>query len=513
MNENEFENLKPITAAGTSGETYNDFSEYKKAFDTVLLNTANNFVRIGYLLKYARDTDILAESGHDSLVDFAKAEYGLDKTQVSRFIAINDRFSKGGYGDALEDKYVNFGYAKLSIMLTLPEQITEDLAPEMTKAEITDLKKEVDAELQITDIEVALEEKEEVVSEITETGLVIRELVKSYPKLYKSLHGIFASDNKNKLPDELAPNGKDLYVVRVAGVGKFTVTADKTAGLSIVNMRSLEKTALCWKETSDEMQKWFNVGMGAAASWESFFATKLDSDDKAPADNKKPVIDNKTIENEHKTAKTDEKPQKTEENSNKPNKTESKPEEKKRVHKPEKVEKKTEEPAPKEEAETSGPSEGSPVDPEEQLYADSSVAPRDFMPEPVEEIEPGTLGYLKVVKDEVGPVQQDRIIEVREEIDIAKFAIDCEADVETQKKQTSYAIDKEYSFMKPELVTLEEQAMVDYEFSSVSKATRRDWIWDAVAAAQRITEHVHNIELLERYLTELEEKEREAEEE
>lgn len=104
-------------------------------------------------------------------------------------------------------------------------------------------------------------------------------------------------------------------------------------------------------------------------------------------------------------------------------------------------------------------------------------------------------------------MQQDRIIEVREEINLAKFAIDCEADVETQKKQTSLAIDKEYSFMRPELVTLEEQAMVDYEFSSVSKATRRDWIWDAVAAAQRITEHVRNIELLERYLTELEQRE------
>ena len=49
--------------------------------------------------------------------------------------------------------------------------------------------------------------------------------------------------------------------------------------------------------------------------------------------------------------------------------------------------------------------------------------------------------------------------------------------------------------------------MGDYEFPSVSKATRRDWIWDAVAAAQRITEHVHNIELLERYLTELEQRE------
>ncbi len=502
MNENEFENLQPITAAGTSGETYNDFSEYKKAFDTVLLNTANNFVRIGYLLKYARDTDILAESGHESLVDFAKAEYGLDKTQVSRFIAINDRFSKGGYGDALEDKYAGFGYAKLSVMLTLPEQITEDLTPEMTKAEITDLKKEVDAELQITDIEVALEEKETVVNEITETGLVIRELVKSYPKLYKSLHGIFASDNKTKLPDELAPNGKDLYVVRVAGIGKFTVTADKTAGLSVVNMRSLEKTALCWKETSDEMQKWFNVGMGAAASWESFFGTKLDSDDKAPADNektvidnKKPVTDNKTIENEQKTAKTDEKPQKTEENSNKPNKTESKPEEKKRVHKPEKVEKKTEEPAPQEEVKTE-PSEGEVIEPtrvtdtkEEQ--AAEPVA--DFMPAP----EPGTIGHLEVVKGEVAPVQQNtkKIIEVREEIDLKKYGIDTKANPEDRVKATKKAL-------------LEQARVLEHFFADGAKLMRNvqskegayeEFCWKLF---ERLSNEMHEFTLLNRYLNE-----------
>lgn len=436
MNENEFANLKPITAAGTSGETYNDFSEYKKAFDTVLLNTANNFVRIGYLLKYARDTDILAESGHDSLVDFAKAEYGLDKTQVSRFIAINDRFSKGGYGDTLEDKYAGFGYAKLSVMLTLPEQITEDLAPEMTKAEITDLKKEVDVELQITDIEVALEEKEDVVNEITETGLVIRELVKSYPKLYKSLHGIFASDNKTKLPDELAPNGKDLYVVRVAGVGKFTVTADKTAGLSIVNMRSLEKTALCWKETSDEMQKWINVGMGAAASWENFFGTKLDDNEKPPVDNKKPVIDNKTVETDNKTAKNDKKPQKTDENSTKPSKTEEK---KSRIHKPEepKTEKKAEEPAPKEEAPAVVTCHATEEQVEElkKIMSEPAAA---FMPEPGEE--PQIIGKLEVAPVQQPEIDSHRVIEVREEVNLGKYGIDKKANPEDRAEAAKKAL-------------------------------------------------------------------------
>ncbi len=501
-----------IKAAGSIGESFTDFHAYKETFDSVLVNTANNFVRIGYLLKYARDTEILNESGFESLTDFANAEYGLDKTQVSRFIAINDRFSKGGYGDALEDKYVNFGYTKLSIMLTLPEQITEDLTPEMTKAEITDLKKEVDAELQITDIEVALEEKETVVNEITEAGLVIRELVKSYPKLYKSLHVIFASDNKVKLPDELAPNGKDLYIVRVAGVGKFTVTADKTAGLSIVNMRSLEKTALCWKETSDEMQKWFNVGMGAAASWESFFATKLDSDDKAPADNKKPVIDNKTIENEHKTAKTDEKPQKHEENSDKPNKTESKPEEKKRIHKPEKVEKKTEEPAPQKEAEISGPSEGDPVDPEEKFFTSSDPA-AGFMPEPVEEIEPGTLGHLEVVKEEVAPVQPitmdtKRIIEVREEIDLGRFKIDASADIKTQIQQVDLAIRLRLRHMEVCASCIREffgfHRSDSIMFSGNVPATRKDWVTSFVSNARGIEEAANDVELLNDYLRELE---------
>ena len=497
MNENEFENLQPSTAGGTSGETYNDFSEYKKAFDMVLLNTANNFVRIGYLLKYARDTDILAESGHESLVDFAKAEYGLDKTQVSRFIAINDRFSKGGYGDTLEDKYAGFGYAKLSVMLTLPEQITEDLTPEMTKAEITDLKKEVDAELQITDIEVALEEKETVVNEITETGLVIRELVKSYPKLYKSLHGIFASDNKTKLPDELAPNGKDLYVVRVAGVGKFTVTADKTAGLSVVNMRSLEKTALCWKETSEEMTKWFNVGMGAAASWENFFGTKLDSDDKTPADNKKPVIDNKTVENNNKTAENDEKQQKTEENSNKPNKTESKPEEKKRVHKPEKVEKKTEEPAPKEEAETE-PSEEEVIEPARVTDTKEEQA-AGFMPEPVEEIEPGTLGHLEVVKGKVAPVQQPkidthRIIEIREELNLEKYGIDKKATPEDRVETTKKAL-------------LEQARALEHFFTDGAKLMRNVQNEEGAYKEfcdklfERLSNEMHEFTLLNRYLS------------
>ena len=110
------------------------YQEYKKELDAVLTRTAEDFVQIGYLLKVARDTNVLAESGYATVTDFAKAEYGIDKTQVSRFISINDRFSEDGYSDHLLPSYKGFGYAKLTLMLQIPDEISVgELASRMKK--------------------------------------------------------------------------------------------------------------------------------------------------------------------------------------------------------------------------------------------------------------------------------------------------------------------------------------------------------------------------------------------
>ena len=45
------------------------YQEYKAELDGELQKTAEGFVRIGYLLKVARDTDILAESGYATVTE------------------------------------------------------------------------------------------------------------------------------------------------------------------------------------------------------------------------------------------------------------------------------------------------------------------------------------------------------------------------------------------------------------------------------------------------------------
>lgn len=104
--------------------------------NTVLNRTVEDFVMTGYLLKQGRDTDILKDSGYSNVNEFAWAEYKLEATQVSRYIRINDRFSEGGYSPRLQEHYKGFGYAKLALMLTLPESVAEELTPAYSKSEM-----------------------------------------------------------------------------------------------------------------------------------------------------------------------------------------------------------------------------------------------------------------------------------------------------------------------------------------------------------------------------------------
>lgn len=100
-------------------QSISTYQEFKAATDREVQNQAEGFVRLGYLLRRAEDTDILAESGYKTVTEFAKAEYGLTETYVSRYININRRYSEGGYSDRLEARFRGFGMAKLADMLTL----------------------------------------------------------------------------------------------------------------------------------------------------------------------------------------------------------------------------------------------------------------------------------------------------------------------------------------------------------------------------------------------------------
>lgn len=249
------------------------YQEYKEELKTELNRTVESFVRIGYLLKVARDTDILSQSEYDNVVDFAKAEYGIDKTQVSRFIHINDKFSEGGYADHLLPEYQGYGYAKLTIMLQLPDAINEELSPKYSKTEIQTIKDELDEESKISDIEVMLEQPAAGESIIEK---IIMQLAEDEPDLYIAMNGIFERrEGIEAVKEQMVPSGIKTYTVRVKGTGRMMLMLSEDADVKIVNSRSGEKTEVSWKELMDAWENLMQADADPKQTWEKMFCRQF----------------------------------------------------------------------------------------------------------------------------------------------------------------------------------------------------------------------------------------------
>ena len=249
------------------------YQEYKAELDGELQKTAEGFVRIGYLLKVARDTNILAESGYKSVAEFAEAEYNLNKTQVSRFISINDKFSEGGYSDHLIPEYRGFGYAKLTLMLQLPDAVNEGLTPGYSKSEIQAIKDEVEEENKVSDIERMLEPVKEPINESLEKSLLgktIVQLGEEEPELFARIAKVLSNQNMDELKAELAPQGEKTYSVRIPGNGRvMLMLAEQECRL--VHIRSGEKENIIWHDIRKAWAQLIGTGEDPKETWSKLY--------------------------------------------------------------------------------------------------------------------------------------------------------------------------------------------------------------------------------------------------
>lgn len=118
--------------------TIEEWMRWKEDIREKLKETAENFVYIGYRLKQIRDSGMYG--GAADVFEFAQREYGLGKSTVSRFIAINEKFSEGGNSERLQEPYRMIGSSKLAEMLTLTDEECTLITEKTTVTQIRELK-------------------------------------------------------------------------------------------------------------------------------------------------------------------------------------------------------------------------------------------------------------------------------------------------------------------------------------------------------------------------------------
>ena len=106
-----------------------------------LTGLKKDFVRIGYRLRQIEDGKLYERDGYKSVADFAEKECGLTRSDVTRFIQINKRYSVDGYSEELRMEFLEYGSSKLAEMLALPDQDLAMVQPEAAREGIRDLKR------------------------------------------------------------------------------------------------------------------------------------------------------------------------------------------------------------------------------------------------------------------------------------------------------------------------------------------------------------------------------------
>ena len=244
------------------------YEEFKLALDNEMQKTVEGFVKIGFLLNYAAESNILETSGYVNVNDFAKSEYGIDATQVSRFVNIYKRFGVSGE-PRLKDQYVSHGVAKLGIMLTLPDYINEEIGSEYSKSEINAIKHEIEEEEKISDIEVMCEEKSvlQTVTESTLASLVLK-FAEDFPQEFVKLYDAISIEDVKEI---MAPNKVATYKVRIPGTGLMLMFVKATENITVSNTRTGEKHTYSWEAFFEELREMFINSIDAKEQWSIIF--------------------------------------------------------------------------------------------------------------------------------------------------------------------------------------------------------------------------------------------------
>lgn len=283
-----------ITRIRFDGQVITEYEQYKKALTHEFVNTAAGFIRIGYLLRVAKDSNILYKSGYRNMEEFAKAEYGIDASEASRFININKKYSVGGYSEKLYEKYEGYGASKLSEMLSLPDNVAAELTPQHTRNQIREIKKEVEEEQKITEIERALEEAEPEL-EVLDTMLkcFFYNYLKENPEKYVAMHRALTLDDSlpKKLCTVLAPSGVNTIFTRIPSKGKLMLTirgVDEPISILDVKKESGPEK-YTWDELADYLKLTYKNDITPEENWELIYSEDFPGRQKAVKTPEKPV--------------------------------------------------------------------------------------------------------------------------------------------------------------------------------------------------------------------------------
>nr|DAM70332.1 MAG TPA: Protein of unknown function (DUF3102) [Caudoviricetes sp.] len=117
-----------------------DYIQSKNEIKQELGGIVKSFVRIGWQLTRIDKSGAYKHDGYNTIAEFARTEYGMNPSGVSRFMKVYEKYSVPGDTPELQEQYMEFKFNNLVEMLQLPEEDQQIFHPEDKREDIRELK-------------------------------------------------------------------------------------------------------------------------------------------------------------------------------------------------------------------------------------------------------------------------------------------------------------------------------------------------------------------------------------
>lgn len=258
-----------------------DYIQSKNEIKQELGGIVKSFVKIGWQLTRIDKSQAYKHDGYNTITEFARAEYGMNPSGVSRFMNVYERYSAPGDTPELQEQYRDFKFAQLVEMLQLPEEDRQIFCPEDKREDIRELQKfnkeNENNPMNLLDWKTAQSTEDKLCATIQE---FFREKQGVLNTLYSS--EAYQTGNIKEMSQIINPGDSMSY--RKGMVFLMFHQEDITVKIFNGEMKNLS-----WEQFFTYTQKIFAEAAAGARTYENYFGISEEVPDPASKENPKPV--------------------------------------------------------------------------------------------------------------------------------------------------------------------------------------------------------------------------------
>jgi len=117
------------------------YEDKKELAKESLTKMVSSFVAAGYWIRSIWEDKECESEGYGSIWEMAEKEFGLKKSEASRAISMNKKYSVDGNSPVILERYVMYNKSQLQEMLTMTEEQLEQVTVDMKVQELRQLKR------------------------------------------------------------------------------------------------------------------------------------------------------------------------------------------------------------------------------------------------------------------------------------------------------------------------------------------------------------------------------------